>query len=307
VIGFVLAMVFVIAVTRKWFTPLRSSSRWQDRVLVATGFAAWSALLVHSLFDFNLHVPANAFMFFALVGLGLGRLSRDENLPRRGTIPLAPLGRWLGWALMLLSLPYGFEVARTALGDIAFEHAFAQALDVPSETSIRAAEDALRYDPGNAQDLVFLGDLYRYQASQQEDIQSRVDLGQKALDAYHRAFLANSIDDNIAARQAMTYDVLHRYTEAFLSYKQAVSEEPYNGEFWYWLGNHYWQRGMLAKAEEAYLISQKCPHGGEASVQAEQDLRGLPDMQDVPLPPPDANPLTPQPVPEVGVHPPTTP
>jgi O-antigen ligase len=307
VIGFGLALVFVIAVTRKWFTPLRSSSRWQDRVVVAAGFAAWSALLVHSLFDFNLHVTANAFMLFALAGLGLGRLSRDEEAPAGSTVPLAPLGRSLGWALMLLSLLYGFEAVRTALSDLAFEHAFADALDAPAEQSIREAEEALRYDPGNAQDLVFLGDLYRYQASQQDDIEDRIGLGQKALDAYQRAFLANTIDDNIQARQAMTYDVMRRYTEAFLNYKEAVEAEPYNGEYWYWLGNHYWQRGMLAKAEEAYLLSQKCPHGGEASVQAEQDLRGLPTMQDVPLPAPGANPLTPQPVPVVGEHPPTTP
>jgi tetratricopeptide (TPR) repeat protein len=208
---------------------------------------------------------------------------------------------------MLLSLLYGFQAGRTALGDIAFERAFASALDAPTEQSITATEDALRYDRGNVQDLVFLGDLYRYQASQQEDIEKRVSLGQKALDAYRRAFLANSIDDYIPARQALTYDVMRRYTEAFLNYKQVVGEEPYNGEFWYWLGNHYWQRGMLPKAEEAYLIAQKCPHGGDASVQAEEDLRALPDMQDIPLPPPDANPLQPHLVPAVGEHPPTTP
>lgn len=308
VIGFGVALVFVIAVTRKWFTPLRAHSRWQDRVMVAVGFTAWSALLAHSLLDFNLHVTANAFMFFTLVGLGLGRMSRDEEEGQaRGTLPLAPLGRSLGWALMLLSLLYGFQAGRTALGDIAFEKAFASALIVSPEASIRAAEDALKYDPDNAQDLVFLGDLYRYQASQQDDIEARVSLGQKALDVYQRAYLANSIDDNIQARQAMTYDVMRRYTEAFFNYKMAVAAEPYNGEFWYWLGNHYWQRGMLAKAEEAYLISQKCPHGGEASVQAEQDLRSLPDMQDVPMPAPDANPLQPGPVHVVGEHPPTVP
>jgi O-antigen ligase len=307
VVGLALVLVFIVAITRKWLKPLRSDSRWQDRVMVAAGFAAWSALLVHSLVDFNLHIPANALMFFSLVGLGLGRLNRDGDGPSRGTLSLAPLGRSLGLVLILLSLLYGLQAGRTALSDIAFENAYAQALTAPAEQSIRSAEEALRYDPGNAQDLVFLGDLYRYQASQQDDMESRMNLGQKALDAYHRAYLANTLDDNIQARQAMTYDVMRRYTEAFLNYQQVVAAEPYNGEYWYWLGNHYWQRNMLSKAEEAYLISIKCPHGGEASVQAEQDLRSLPEMQGVPPPPPNADPLQPEPVPAVGEHPPTTP
>ena len=44
-----------------------------------------------------------------------------------------------------------------------------------------------------------------------------------------------------------------RYPEAFFCYAQAVTAQPYNGQFWYWLGNHYGARGMLEKAEEAYF------------------------------------------------------
>jgi len=306
-IGFLLALIFVFMVTVKLFVPLKASSRWQDRAISAAGVTAWSALLFHSLVDFNLHIPANATMLFALVGLALGRQSVSEGMPVWGTLPLAPLGRWLGLSLMFVSVPFGWEVGRTAISDLYFENAFAHALDVTPDLSIGEAEEGLGYDPGNAQDLVFLGDLYRYRASQQEDIEGRVRDGQKALEIYQQAFKANSIDDTIHARQAMTYDVMRRYTEAFLCYKEAVRAQPYNGEFWYWLGNHFWQRGMLAKAEQAYLRSQKCPHGGEASIQAEQEIRSLPSMEDIPMASPDADPLAPQPVPEVGEHPPTVP
>ena len=41
IIGFALAMFFVAAVTLKFFRPLDLDARWQDRVIVATGFAAW--------------------------------------------------------------------------------------------------------------------------------------------------------------------------------------------------------------------------------------------------------------------------
>ena len=69
-VGFGLILFFVAAVTLKFFRPLVVDNRWQDRVLVATGFAAWLSLLVHSLVDYNLHIPANALLFFFADGPG---------------------------------------------------------------------------------------------------------------------------------------------------------------------------------------------------------------------------------------------
>ena len=70
------------------------------------------------------------------------------------------------------------------------------------------------------------------------------------------------------------------------------SSDLYNGEFWYRLGNHYWVRGMLEKAEESFILAANCPHGGGDAATSEEQLRQLPQMQDVPAPAPGANPLT---------------
>jgi len=298
IIGFGLAMFFVAAVTLKFFRPLEIDSRWQDRVLVATGFAAWIALLFHSLVDFNLHIPANAMLFFALTGLAVGRIKKEgDNARHWSTLSLTPLGRWLGWGVVVLSLLYGAEATRSAISDIIYEEASAhdengtQADIAPTSQLIASTNQALAYDPDNAQALMYLGDLYRYQASRQSDIEGRISEGQKALNAYQKALRANSIDDTLLARMGMTYDVMRSYSEAFFCYQQAVTHQPYNGQFWYRLGNHYWERGMLPKAEMAYLQSLSCPHGGEGSAGAEQQLRDQPEMYGVPPPAPGANPL----------------
>jgi tetratricopeptide (TPR) repeat protein len=295
-VGFFLAMFFVAAVTLKFFRPLELDHRWQDRVLVATGFAAWMALLAHSWVDFNLHIPANALWLFALTGVALGRFKEEAEVARHwSTLSLAPLGRWLGWGVVVLSLVYGAEVARTGLSDIGYEEAFARADEVPVSESIQGVEDALVYDRGNAQALMFLGDLYRYKASRQSEIEGRLSEGQKALDAYQKALRANTLDDSLQGRMGMAFDVMRRYPEAFFCYKQAVTAQPYNGQFWFRLGNHYWERGMLDKAEEAYLMSEYSPHGGTEGSDAEQQLRRLPEMEDVPRPAPGTNPLAQQP------------
>jgi O-antigen ligase len=293
IVGFGIAMFFVWAVTLKFFRPLDVDNRWQDRVLVATGFAAWAALLIHSFVDFNLHIPGNARMLFALTGLALGRFKQEPELMQHwSTISLSRLGRWLGVGLIILSLAYGALATKTAVSDIIYETAFGHRDEVPLSESIDATNEALSYDQANPNALAFLGDLYRYRASRQKEMEGRLELGQKALDAYQKAAAANPLDDTITASMGMTFDVMRRYPEAFFCYSRAVTEQPYNGQFWYRLGNHYWARGMLEKAEQAYLLSATSPHGFDGGADAEFHLRHSPEMQGVPRPAPGTNPLT---------------
>jgi O-antigen ligase len=293
VVGFGIAMLFVSLVTLKFFRPLDTDHRWQDRVIVATGFAAWIALLVHSWVDFNLHIPANAMMLFALTGLALGRIKQEDSVIRHwSTFSLLPLGSFAGWALIVGSLVYGVWVARSAASDIVYEQAFSRMETVAASESLTAAQEALSYDPGNAQALVFLGDIYRYKASRQDDMADRLKDGQNALNAYQVALKANPLDDTIEARRGMAFDIMRRFPEAYFCYSSTVTEQPYNGQFWYRLGNHYWGRGMWVKAEEAYLMSISCPHGGDESRQAEAEMRQLPQMDGIPVPAPGTNPLT---------------
>jgi len=288
-VGFGLVMIFVMAVTLKFFHRLRPDNRWPDRVLVAGGFAAWLALLTHSAFDFNMHIPANAFMLFALVGMGLRGI--DGEVRSWGTLSLAPFGQWLGWALAVLSLAYGVQVARSAVSDIIYEKALALALESSSDQSIQRGQEALKFDRNNVPALVFVGDWYRYQASRKRIIEDRVSIGQKALESYQKALKANPLDDAIQSRLGMTFDVMRRYSEAFFCYKAAVTAQPYNGQFWNVLGNHYWQRAMLEKAEQAYLLAAQCPHGFEGSKDAAKELRWILNQKGVPPPAPGTNPL----------------
>ena len=90
-----------------------------------------------------------------------------------------------------------------------------------------------------------------------------------------------------------TFDVMRRYPEAFFCYSTAVTEEPYNGEFWYRLGNHYWgARHAGKKPSRHFLFPAPVRTAGGDSGVAETALRQLPEMQGVPLPVPGTNPLT---------------
>jgi len=293
--GFVLAVFFVVAVTIRFFRRPRAASRWQDRVIVTAGFAAWSGLLLHSFLDFNLHIPANAFLLFALTGLGLRRFPSE---PERAAVDLTLPRRTTAVAVALLALVFGYGVGRTGLSNLIYEHANARALDARPVELIDALQQALEIDPHDVPALIFLGDVHRMQAAHDQEIEPRFQEAMLSADAYQRARLLNPLDDTITASLGLTFDIMFRYPEAYLCYADAISHQPYDGHFWFRLGNHFWQVGLLEKAEQAYEMGLRCPHGAEDNAEPEQEIRPYLAAQGIPLPQPGTDPLKPNSTPE---------
>lgn len=292
-VGLAIALFFVGAVTVKFFRRPRAASRWQDRVLLASGFTGWCALLLHSFVDFNMHIPANAMMLFSLTGMGLRRFASEPEQPHLGLpLPAIPLA----WVLAVIGLAYGAEVGRTAISDIIYEHAVARSLDALPSKEAAAARAAVQIDPGNVPAWIFLGDVERVQAAHfadPADIAQRMAFGQKAADAYQEAARHNPLDDTIIASLGLTYDIMYRYPEAYFCYVTALKHQPYDGQFWFRLGNHYWQTGLLEKAEQAYRMGLRCPNGSEENVEPANEIRGYLAAQGVPVPPVGTSPLNP--------------
>jgi len=71
-VGFAIACSFIVLVYHR---GLRRMEQWQTDIRSAAALAALiglTGILVHSLSDFNLQIPANAALFFALAALASG-------------------------------------------------------------------------------------------------------------------------------------------------------------------------------------------------------------------------------------------
>ncbi|MFH0925796.1 MAG: O-antigen ligase family protein [bacterium] len=69
IIGFAILILgigpFLWRLVKAWFKTEDSYRRWMG----LSGLTAIAAILLHSLVDFNLHIPANAFLFIVIMGL----------------------------------------------------------------------------------------------------------------------------------------------------------------------------------------------------------------------------------------------
>jgi O-antigen ligase len=84
IIGFLTMVGFIVLLYR---TALRRLDHWRSRplhALVLASLVGCTGILVHSLVDFNMHIPANAALFYALAGIAA---SSANNTKRRREQP----------------------------------------------------------------------------------------------------------------------------------------------------------------------------------------------------------------------------
>ena len=82
-VGFAMMVAFVYLLYR---TGIRRVEHWRHDPRASAALAALvgcTGLLVHSLFDFNLQVPANAALFFALAAVATGGATFEGRHSRR--------------------------------------------------------------------------------------------------------------------------------------------------------------------------------------------------------------------------------
>ncbi|MES2310582.1 MAG: O-antigen ligase family protein [Verrucomicrobiota bacterium] len=254
-IGLFIALLFVVFASIKLSRHPRSGEEWHDRVFLSIGAASMSALIIHSFVDFNLHIPANAIVFFALIGLGL-RLTNESR-------PFGSPSKIQHGSLLLAGLilcVFFFQLQKTARGYFPTWSIQRQESSTPWVIYIQTLEEAAKQDSDSPFIASALGDAYRFEAAKHQEKQERFPLAIKGIYWYEKAHQLNPLDDTITIRLAMAYDLMERYMESYQYYRMALKNQPYSGYFWVELASHYWRQGLLTKARDAYEAALGCPY-----------------------------------------------
>jgi hypothetical protein len=204
--------------------PIGLSNRTQSNGLALQigAIASVFAYLVHSIFDFNLHIPANvllmAFVFGILANPGSARLQR----------PAGPSGSIVFWRLLpafigvvvliecflLLPAEYYAEEARKAL-----RH------NHPG-TTIHFVEHALETEGNNPSLYDYLGQAQLMRGDARTKPDESAWYYRRALTAFQKGHQLAPLDEDFVFQLAYTYDKLGRFREAEWMYYEALQLDP---------------------------------------------------------------------------------
>jgi tetratricopeptide (TPR) repeat protein len=178
--------------------------------------------VIHSVVDFNLHIPANvlllAFVFGIIANPGIRREGATEGATKSMLVWRLAMPALGGLILVgcarLLPGEYFAERARVAFRD-----------SRPAETIFYALR-ALDYEKQNPYVYDFLGRGRTSQGSLMRDPRARSSFERAALEAFWKAREISPRDERFAIDLGLAYDALGRFTEAEWMYQEALALDP---------------------------------------------------------------------------------
>jgi O-antigen ligase len=184
--------------------------------------AAVAAIAVHSIVDFNLHIPANAllmaFVFGTLTNSGT-KLENDDTKTSTGLIT----GRFF---LVGIAILLGLSVWRFARGEYYAEQARTAIRDHRPLAGIGFARKGLAFEQHDPVLYYDLGLGQSLAADSWSDQAARRSFYNAALHSFDKARQLAPLDKTYFLELAFTYDALGRFDEAEWMFQEATALDP---------------------------------------------------------------------------------
>lgn len=220
-----------------------------------------AALLVHSVVDFNLHIPPNTFVMAFLFGTLANPFSvlipeakqaggNAQAFLRRIPLALPLLGIWLALAaLPKWSAERFADKAKSLLAN--------GSLILQADTARAAADfaqQALARDPKNPEMYLALGDSFTALAEIEDDPARQDESYRQAIDAYLRGEQVAPMDVHFPSALAAIYDDLKRFDKAAPFHQQALALDKNSYDVRWAYANHLYLQGKLNEAEAIFTV-----------------------------------------------------
>ncbi|MBI1842688.1 MAG: O-antigen ligase family protein [Verrucomicrobia bacterium] len=228
-----------------------SGNRNSNRAALSMGaMAGVVAILAHSLFDFNMHIPANAITAICLMAMVSAALRYTTDRS------------WLSgalWSRLLVTMPligWGAYLTPEAikLTKESRELSMVSGVKYADAIRLRYLKQAFQVDPMNPKTVFEIGDHYWRESS--EGSINHETLGKEAIEWFELAIKLNPFDPTARVRFGMCLDWLGRHDEAGPYFEQALSLDPNGFSTVGHMGWHLFQIGRYADARKWFEKSQ---------------------------------------------------
>ena len=246
--------IFTTEVFRSWRYVKRAQNdlttkRSNKSAFVLGGSLGLLAFVIHSIFDFNMHVPATAIMAITIAALVAGHFRfASEGYWHTVRWPLRiPVALVLGAGIFLLT--------KLTLIHASEAHWLARAASAPpnSASYVDALQKAFAADPKNFETAYSIGEALRLQSW--EGREGFRETAQDAITWFQRAAQLNPYDPYPLMRQGMCLHWLGRHQDAAPLFEKAFALDPRSYYAHAHMGWHYTQLKQWDKAKDSFETS----------------------------------------------------
>jgi tetratricopeptide (TPR) repeat protein len=212
-----------------------TAKRSNKTSLVMGGAVGLTAILFHSWWDFNMHIPANAILAVTLLALVSGHFRfATEKYWHTVRLPLKVATTVVLGSGLVFLLPQNIQAGRelAALGRA--HHAKPQ-----SDERLQALQQAFAVDHRNPKTAYEIGEIYRLRSS--VGAEGHEALARTAVVWLDRAIRLNPLDAKPWVRRGMSQHWIGQRAEADRSFQTALGLDPHGYYTLAHMGWHYVQ------------------------------------------------------------------
>ena len=217
--------------------------------------SALSTYLIHSIFDFNLHIPANALLLAFVFGMLATRIRDVRNaqpaakknllLQRSGKLALPALGIWL-IVIAVPTLPAEYYSDRARIAVVNEEYALA----------VESARKAIQWDAMNYEAFRYLGWTLSDLAEMAPKGPDRDKLLSETVETFGKAIELFPQDRLLLVEMGWALDGIQQFEKADGYFRRAIEWDPNSPQVYFYYGAHFETAGDLKSAEEMFRKSQ---------------------------------------------------
>lgn len=206
------------------------------------------AYIVHSVLDFNLHIPANALLLAFVFGL-----LANPGVSRESTAP-APTASLIGWraALAALGVIVAIQCVRLLPAEYFTERARVALRDDDPQAALGFATRALATEQHNPTLYLYVGRAGIGQANASTEPEKRAFFLGLSIAAFEKGWGLARQDEIFPLELATVYDALGRFSEGEWMYDEAIRLDPNSSRLRQTYQAHLekWRSAALATGEK---------------------------------------------------------
>lgn len=221
--------------------------------IVVGSVAVLAAYAVHSVVDFNLHIPANTVLLAAVAGM-----LANCGVQLGSSPAAAKLFQWVGKILLpFIGLGLILVTVQRWPGERLAEEARIALREERHFETVRLARQSIADDPTNPWTHFYAGTASLDLAFEYPEGAARADFVDQAIGYLDAAWKLYPFDSEILTELGLALHLAGRYDEAEARLIEAVNADPGLPRPYIFLGFHYQELGDLEKAQEVLLHSRE--------------------------------------------------
>lgn len=236
----------------------RRSCTANERSIALGASVAVAAMLTHSWYDFNLHIPANALLLVIILAITAAMDHRGRREGRREmgiasriilAVVVVVIGSWCAWIGGRAVMAHRCVAQGTDAKEV-----------LDWDQALRSFRRAINFDPKYPEPYALIGDIYRTQSAVRAGPEHRAErqrLARQAVDAYCQSLALNPFQSVVMLQLAAAYELEEAMDKALATYHRALAVDPNNSFAYMRLGIFLRHIGDDAHAAEAFEKSWK--------------------------------------------------